>query len=78
MENALVYLTLMATQEWSDFPDLKYFEQYPGQCILCACIINFTTAGTNTIESESKWNVSAHTFTTLINNNVIQIYWLNI
>ena len=58
MKDALVHLTFMAIQEWKDHPNLQYFESFPGQCILCACFINFTKAGTTTIETGSKWNVS--------------------
>lgn len=58
MKDALVHLTFIAMQEWNDYPNLQYFETFPGQCILCAFFINFTKAGTDTIESESKWNVS--------------------
>lgn len=80
MKDALIHLTFMAMQEWKDYPNLQYFESFPGQCILCAGFINFTKAGTSTIESGSKWNVISTSFftATLFNTNTyFRLYSFN-
>lgn len=57
MKDSLIHLTNMAMDEWSYKPDIAYLQKFPGQSIMCAAAINWTSTMTHAIQTSCRFRV---------------------